>query len=63
MFRPKRYFDFIRLCLLLTGPIWTTVALPHTAMGQDTVEPANNTVWTATLANPNPNGGSYVSTR
>ncbi|MBB5319404.1 glycerophosphodiester phosphodiesterase family protein [Tunturibacter empetritectus] len=55
MFRPKRYFDFMRLWVLLTGFIWTTVALPHTAAAQDTVEPANNTVWTTTLANPNPN--------
>jgi hypothetical protein len=56
MYPPKRPFDFMRLCMLLASVFWATVAAPFTAVAQDTVEPPDNTVWTTTLANPNPNG-------
>jgi GH18 family chitinase/glycerophosphoryl diester phosphodiesterase len=56
MFRPKRHCNFMRLCLLLVSLIWATVAVPSTAVAQDTTEPPNNAIWTTTAANPNPNG-------
>jgi|GEM_PF-676895 len=56
MIRPKQQFNFTQLCFLLASVICIPLAAPLRAAAQDTAEPSGNTVWTSTLANPNPNG-------